>query len=136
MRVRAQALGRRLELLRVEPVSVRGNEALLREAVLELIENACRYGSSDHAIAISAFSTGSDGCVLVASSGGPVTSSPTDSARSDEAGGAYGLGMTIVRWIASAHSGYMTYQREAGVNVYGLLLPAISIAARAQVLSS
>jgi signal transduction histidine kinase len=124
MRGRAHALGRRLELLRVEPISVRGNETLLREAVLELIENACRYGSSDNSIAISAFSTGSAGCVLVASPGEPVTPSPNDSARSDEAG-AHGLGMAIVRWIASAHSGYMTYQRETGVNVYGLLLPAL-----------
>lgn len=122
MRGRAQALGRRLELLRVEPISVRGNETLLREAVLELIENACRYGSSTIPIAISAYSTGSSGCVLVASAGERPTS-PGDRARSEEAG-AHGLGLDIVRWIASAHSGSMTYQREDGLNVYGLLLPA------------
>ncbi len=127
MRGRSQALGRRLELLRVEPVSVRGNEGLLREAVLELVENACRYGSSNSSIAISAFSTGAAGCVLVASSGEPVTSSPADLASSDPADGAHGLGLAIVRWIASAHSGSMTYQREAGVNVYGLLLPSIAV---------
>ena len=137
MRGRAQALGRRLELLRVEPVSIRGNEPLLREAVLELVENACRYGSSDSPITVSAFSTGTAGCVLVASAGEPVTSSPAGGASSDAAGGAYGLGLAIVRWIASAHSGSMTYQREAGVNVYGLLLPAISLAGeRVEVLSS
>ena len=44
MRARAQGAGQRLELLQVDPVSVRGNEALLKEALLELIENACRYG--------------------------------------------------------------------------------------------
>jgi len=121
MRGRAQALGRHLELLRVEPISVRGNETLLREAVLELIENACRYGSSNRSIAISAYSTGNGACVLVASAGEPVT--PAGRARSEEAG-AHGLGLEIVRWIASAHAGSMTYQRKDGVNVYGLLLPA------------
>lgn len=124
MRGRAQALGRRLELLRVEPVSVRGSEALLREAVLELVENACRYGSPDSSIAISAFSTETAGCVLVASAGEPVTSAPADGASSEQADGAHGLGLAIVRWIASAHSGSVTYQREDGANVYGLLLPA------------
>lgn len=128
MRGRAQALGRRLQLLRVEPVSVRGNETLLREAVLELIENACRYGSSNSSIAISAFATGRTGCVLVASAGEAVGSSPADPASSDQTEGAHGLGLAIVRWIASAHSGSMTYQREGGVNVYGLLLPAITVA--------
>ena len=127
MRGRAQALGRQLELLRVEPVSVRGNETLLREAVLELVENACRYGSSDSSIAISAFSTGTAGCVLVASSGQAVTASPADRTSSDQADGAHGLGLAIVRWIASVHAGSMTYQREAEKNVYGLLLPALTL---------
>lgn len=125
MRGRAQALGRHLELRRVEPVSVCGNDALLREAVLELIENACRYGSSEGSIAISAFSTGTAGCILVASSGESVTSPPADRPSSDQPEGAHGLGLAIVRWIASAHSGSMTYERETDSNVYGLLLPAI-----------
>jgi signal transduction histidine kinase len=123
MRGRAQALGRRLELLRVEPVTVRGNEALLRESVLELIENACRYGSSDNPIVISAFADGTSGCVLVASAGEPVTSSPAARGSFDPAEDAHGLGLAIVRWIASAHAGSMTYRREGGLNVYGLLLP-------------
>lgn len=121
MRGRAHALGQHLELLRVEPISVRGNDTLLREAVLELIENACRYGSASRPIAISAYATGNGGCVLVASGGEPVT--PARRTQSAEAG-AHGLGLEIVRWIASAHGGSMTHQHEDGVNVYGLLLPA------------
>ncbi len=46
MRGRAQALGCRLELTQVDPVVVTGSEPLLREALIELLENACRHGGA------------------------------------------------------------------------------------------
>src|SRR6185312_16238789 len=53
MRGRAAQLSRSLMLGRVEPITVRGSERLLREALVELIENACRHGSAEPAIQVS-----------------------------------------------------------------------------------
>lgn len=129
MRGRAQALGRRLELCRVDPLSVRGNEALLKEALLELIENACRHGGADHPIGISTFVADCSACLVVASQGSavPVLENGVENSRlgAPDLGEAHGLGLTIVRWIASEHGGGMSYERNAGLNVYGLRLPML-----------
>ena len=50
-RARAKALGQHLELDEITDCELTGDEALLREALLELLENACRHGE-----------TGSSGC--------------------------------------------------------------------------
>lgn len=128
MRGRAQGLGQRLELRQVEAVSVRGNEALLKEAVLELIENACRYSSGEHPIDISAYIIGQSACLHVSStshSTPAAVAADTESGAGTPNNGQRGLGLTIVRWIASEHGGMLTYDRKDGRNVYGLVLPAL-----------
>ena len=123
MRARAQALERRLELARAEPVAVRGNEDLLREAVLELIENACRHGGGEAPIRISAFSEGATAILEVASNG-PALPLPPQAPHggSPDAGG---LGLTIVSWIGQEHRGELRYRHDAGVNHYSLVLPLL-----------
>ena len=118
MRGRASALGRRLELTSVEEADLLGNEPLIREAVLELLENACRYGTAERPIQISAASTGSSAVVEVVSGGAPLASDTETDARTDRAG----LGLSIVRWIAAAHGGRLTHYHEAGVNAFRLEL--------------
>jgi signal transduction histidine kinase len=118
MRGRAHGLGQRLELLQVDPVSVRGNEALLKEALLELIENACRYSATGRPISISALRADGSARLRVASLHGSAAAPRSN-------GQASGLGLTIVRWIASEHGGWMTQTNEAEYDVYQLVLPAI-----------
>lgn len=118
MRARAQALGHRLELLRVEPVAAQGNEMLLKEGVLELIENACRHGRTDRSIAISAFELGTSVCVQVRSVGSELANRGT---AADD----HGMGLAILSWIAAEHEGRLTYERNGDVNVFGLLLPSL-----------
>jgi signal transduction histidine kinase len=48
----------------------------------------------------------------------------TETASQDDPRG--GLGLTIVRWIASEHRGMLTYQRDGERNIYQLALPAIA----------
>lgn len=95
MRARATALGRQLELTRVDPVTVRGNEQLLREAMLELLENACRYARRNP-IRISVIALDQGAAIEVVTPHAP-------GAAGHEGGS--GLGLQIVRWIASAHGG-------------------------------
>ena len=117
MRARAGSVGHRLELLQVEPVSVRGNEALLKEALLELIENACRYGGTGRPVSISAFRADGSAHLRVANLHGSATHASN--------GQASGLGLTIVRWIASEHGGTLARTYEAECDVYQLVLPAL-----------
>jgi signal transduction histidine kinase len=121
MRGRATALGRHLELVRVEPVAVRGNEELLREAAIELLENACRHAAGSRPIGISAWQTDGEARLEVTSDG-PVLA-PTE--RSPENGtDARGLGLTIVSWIAKEHGGRLAYDHIDGVNRFAVVLPA------------
>lgn len=127
MRARARQLGQRLELRRVEAVAVRGNEPLLKEAVLELLDNACRHGSNEGAIGISAYADGTTACLCIASFGEPSQHATriAPDAASTTSNGRQGLGLTIVRWIASEHGGSLAYEHEAGFNLYRLQLPAL-----------
>jgi signal transduction histidine kinase len=125
MRGRATGLGQRLELLRVDAVSVRGNEVLLREGLLELIENACRHGSREQPVGISAVREGEAAQILVASHGPPIT--PDAGSEPAAANGeGRGLGLSIVRWIAGEHGGVFVVERQDGRNVVGFRLPALA----------
>ena len=111
MRGRASEQGHRLELARVEPASVRGNGPLIREVLLELIENAVRHGQPDRPISVSAFTEGREARLEV-SSGGPSWKGSVPVDRS------HGLGLSIINWIAAAHGGRLGHRHEDGANVF------------------
>lgn len=121
MRRRASEEGHRLELDRVEPLRATGNDALVRELVLELLENAVRHGEPTAPIRVSAYGDGSCvACVDVTSAGPPLTWSGHD--RSGD--GRAGLGLSIVRWIAGVHGGELRYDREGDLNRFSFRWPA------------
>lgn len=131
MRSRAQALGRRLELARMDPVTVQGSEALLREAVIELLENACRHGSANGVVQLAVFAEGASAVVEV------VNAATDPTARLEDADGAavalspregQGLGLHVVRWIAAEHGGQLRQRRESSRFVSRLLVPGGSSA--------
>ena len=107
----------------VEPIVVRGNASLLREALVELLENACRHGVDASPITVSVSSapaaTASPGMerpmaiVQVASATPSSTSAPGS-----------GLGHRIVRWIMAEHDGTFDTARDAdGQYLAQLVLP-------------
>ena len=114
MRARAMALGRTLALGTIEPVAVRGNEALLREALLELLENGCRHGGD-----------GAPVTTEVAASDGEVTVRVRNALAQEgaEAQARDGLGLPIVGWIARGHGGRLESVREPGAHVARIVLP-------------
>lgn len=130
MRGRAGALGRRLELGTVEPAVLTGSEPLVREAVLELLENACRHGDAAAPIRIAALGNGTGARIEVTSKGEPIPAAVLnggDGERPDRPG----LGLSIVRWIADVHGGRLDYRREADVNMLVLGLGAASATSHA-----
>jgi len=69
MRGRAQQTRHSLELERVEGAVARGNEPLLREALLELLENAVRYGEAARPIRVAAYAGHEHATLAVTSAG-------------------------------------------------------------------
>ncbi|MFI5281111.1 MAG: sensor histidine kinase [Gemmatimonadales bacterium] len=123
MRGRADALGQRLELGTVEPAVVTGSEQLVREAVLELLENACRHGDAAAPIRIAALGNGAGARIEVASRGAPISAAALNGGEGERPDRP-GLGLSIVRWIAGVHGGKLDYRRDADVNTLTLGLSA------------
>src|SRR5690349_1943213 len=119
MRGRAAQTNHVLTLGEVEPITVRGSARLLREALMELIENACRHATSMPDIRVSVCAEGEAAWLAVAGGGFPVAAAKLAAAPADENSH---LGLTIVRWIAAQHGGRLEYQHVGGVNIFALSL--------------
>jgi len=119
MRGRAASTAHRFELDRVDPRIVLGNEPLLREALIELLENACRHGKADSTIKVSAFAVDGIAHLEVENAGEPVPPPATGQ------GAGHGLGLRILDWIARQHGGRLVVERANGLNVVALRWPSV-----------
>ncbi len=115
MRGRASALARALAYGRIEPAMVRGAGLLLREAVTELLENACRHGDPMPPVEVDVLATGDRAQVVVRNAGPAIPDHPHT-----------GLGLSIVRWIADVHDGHVEIRRLGTVNSVILSLPLVT----------
>lgn len=122
MRSRAQALGRRLELGDVAGVTVRGNNSLLREAVLELTENALRHGVPEVAVRLMVSDAGETARLTVSSGGSPFNLNDASQDPMTSSSGS-GLGLSILHWIVTLHGGYLDIASKDGLNEVTLVLP-------------
>ena len=123
-----------------EPVYVNGDEALLKQAVRILTDNAAKYSPEGSRITFRAYrEEGSGVCVDVQDNGIGVSRADAermfdrfyraDAARNSETGGS-GLGLSIARWIVERHGGRfrVTSREEIGTRVT-IVLPEASGAA-------
>ena len=121
--------------LRLEPLSVPGDEDLLRQLVGNLIENALRHASDAAGAVQVGVERQPPWAALVVEDDGPGLPPNAldrvfdrfyrlDRARSRAHGGS-GLGLAIVRHVAQAHGGRVWAEnREAGGARFCVLLPA------------
>ena len=123
----ADAMGLRLEL-DLKPGPVKGDRVLLERLVSNLVENAVRHNDQDGWFAVRTF-TEADRAVLQVQNSGPVVPADEvdklfdrfyrpDRSRSRKTGG-FGLGLSIVKSVASAHNGAVTIvaRPEGGLDV-------------------
>lgn len=128
------AAGIRLETV-LEPVSVEADEARIRQALLALLENACRYAGGSVVRVETRIENGR--AVLRVSDTGPGLSADeyeraferfwrADTSRTRARGGS-GLGLSVVRAIAESHGGEaLIRQNTGGGIVVELILPLTS----------
>lgn len=119
-RARARQLGHALAFGEVEPLEVRGNRALLREALLELVENALIHGAAGSAVELSTRARPPG--VTVQSAGPAFRLEPAEDVA-NPAPRDRGLGLTIVAWIAATHGGRLEVAAHDGVNAVTLQFP-------------
>lgn len=118
-RARAAQVTRSLAFGVIEPTTVLGDEALLREALLELLENACRHGETGTCITVSVRQTGDMAELFVESARATPDHVLADTAST-------GLGLRIVRWIAEVHDGQLTNTHDPSEHYTAILrLPAV-----------
>lgn len=118
MRARAASAGRSLALGEIAPAAVRGNAQLLREALLELLENGCRHASGAGSVTTEVVMHGDDRASIC-------VSTPQDGTVAHESSGS-GLGTRIVQWIAAAHGGTFEARELDEAHVATLTLPTVS----------
>lgn len=107
------------------PTKVDADPALVQRAVANLLDNALRYGrqpGADPEVHI----TVAGGRVTVSDNGPGIDASLAEETfdRFTSGGGSSGLGLSIVRWVAQAHSGQLrVYNAEEGGAIFELVLP-------------
>jgi heavy metal sensor kinase len=123
--VRPLAAARNIELacLSGHDVAVRGDEELLRRMILNLLDNAIRYTPPGGRVSAGLETQGSEVRIQVADTGMGIApeASPhvferfyrADKARSRQEGG-FGLGLSIVKWIAESHHGAVELASQPG----------------------
>jgi signal transduction histidine kinase len=123
----ADALGLRLELA-LQPAPVQGEQALLERLVGNLVENSIRHNVADGWFSVRTATQG-DKAVLTVANSGPVLPPEElgrlfdrfyrpDRSRSRKTGG-FGLGLSIVKSVATAHGGTVDLKglAEGGLEV-------------------
>jgi len=117
-----------------EPVFVNGDEALLKQAVRILTDNAAKYSPEGSRITFRAYREANSVCVDVQDNGIGVSRADAermfdrfyraDAARNSETGGS-GLGLSIARWIVDRHGGrFRVISREEIGTRVTIVLPA------------
>ena len=119
MAVRAAAADMPIEVRATGAPMVVGDDRLLREAVIELIENACRHGTPGATVRVDVTQAGSVEEIVVESAGAEIGGLPPSIDDSRLEG--HNLGLVIVRWIMEAHGGTLRLTHDGVANRVALV---------------
>jgi heavy metal sensor kinase len=124
IQAKASAKKINLECRCPEDVAYRGDQELIRRLVLNLIENAIRYTPEGGRVQLDVEDSARDLRIQVADTGIGIPPEIAthvferfyrgDQARSRQNGG-FGLGLSIVKWIAESHHGSVELTSEPGL---------------------
>jgi signal transduction histidine kinase len=104
-------------------IPARGDEELLRQLVMNLLDNAIRFSPDGGVVRVSLQRSGENAEVIVEDSGPGIPAADHDRVferfvRLDQAGadGGAGLGLAIARWIAERHGGTLRVANSGQVS--------------------
>ncbi|MFC4003768.1 sensor histidine kinase [Prauserella oleivorans] len=109
------------------PTKVNADPGLVQRAVGNLLDNAIRYGRQPGSPAI-VHITVAGGRVTVADHGPGIDAAVAEESfdRFTSGSGSSGLGLSIVRWTAQAHGGFLrVYNAEHGGAIFELAFPPV-----------
>jgi signal transduction histidine kinase len=116
-----------------DPLFVRGDEALLKQAVRILVDNSRKYSPVGSSITLRAYPSENDACIDVQDNGIGVSQDDalhmfdrfyrSNAVRGSQTGGS-GLGLSIAKWIVGKHRGrfHVTSYEDIGTRIT-ILLP-------------
>jgi heavy metal sensor kinase len=114
----------RLEFQAERDITIEGDEQLLRRMIINLLDNAIRYTPAGGRVSADVEVIEGDVRIRVADTGIGIDNDAVphvferfyrvDKARSRQQGG-FGLGLSIVQWIAEAHRGVVELASQPGV---------------------
>ena len=119
-----------------EGITVKADRELLSRLVINLAENAFKYGGDYCIVKISVTADGDTAVLAVKDNGKGIAKEhqgkiwqrfyQVDSSRTDSKDSGTGLGLSIVQQIARIHGGYMTLESETGKgSTFALHLPMV-----------
>ena len=135
MRPLAEEKRQDLSLSAAGPVPVQADEATLRLALVNLLDNAVKYTPASGTIAVTLRVRDNETFIEVTDNGPGIPTEHADrvfdrfyrvdQSRTGQAGGA-GLGLAIAKWAVEANGGRIELEnREAGGSTFRLVLPHI-----------
>ncbi len=133
LHVLADEKGQRLDVS-VQSLGIFGDRTVLRQALINIIDNAIKYSPEGATIGVRAGSNGGTAEVVIVDRGPGIAEEHRgrifdrfyriDPARSREAGG-FGLGLAIALWAVEAHGGRIEVSSAPGHgSVFRIALPA------------
>lgn len=119
-----------------EKATLCANETLAERAVYNYISNAVRYRTPDTAVKVKGYSEKGDYVFAVSNYGKEISAEDReliwdvfykgDKSRTRSAKG-HGIGLTMVRQIASLHGGEVAVESEKGINTFIIRFPEKSV---------
>jgi len=130
----AQSLrpGVKLQLAHEDQVAVIGDYDLLKQVVLNLVDNALKYSQEGGVVTVAVQGDGSEARVIVADNGPGISAEELPhifermyrAENSERRTSGAGLGLSISNWIARAHGGHIAVESVPGQgSTFTLVLP-------------
>lgn len=114
LRVLAEEKSQQIDVSASAPLTVRGDQAVLRQAVVNILDNAIKYSPGDGTIRVEVRRRDGEAVLEIVDSGPGIPPEHrekvfdrfyrVDASRS-RAGGGFGLGLAIARWAVEANGG-------------------------------
>jgi len=128
----AEERRQRLQVDAPQPVPVRADRLVLRDAVANLVDNAIKYGPPESQIGITVRADTIEASLTVSDQGPGIPAEHrdrifdrfyrVDEGRSRGAGGT-GLGLAIAKWAVEANGGQISFVPAAGGGAFRITLP-------------